>query len=108
MRILLVHPDKYKWSTTIRAEALKREWAKDEVDIAYFKKLPGGEKYDVIHFLFSGGIGRVKDYILKHKDKTFTTLASPRTLGEYYDKLAVLSEIYKNTRCCVANNPNLM
>lgn len=55
MRILLVHQDKYKWAANIRAEALKKEWINDEVDIAYFKDLPDGEKYDVIHFLFSGG-----------------------------------------------------
>lgn len=107
MQILLVHADKIPWATTTRAEALKKRWVDDEVDIAYFKNLPDGEKYDVIHFLFSGAIGKAKEYILKYKEKTFTTLASQRTLDEYYDKLPVLIEIYKNTVCCVAQNPDL-
>lgn len=107
MRILLVHPDKYPWATTYRAQAFKKLWNEDEVDIAFFKNLPDGEPYDVIHFLFSGGIGKVKDYILKYKEKTFTTLASPRTLEEYYDELSTLIEIYKKTVCCVANNPKM-
>jgi len=104
MKILLVHNDKYPWAATHRAEALALEWAKDEVDIAYAKTLPGGDKYDVIHFLYSGGITKSKDYILKYKDKVFTTLASQRTLDLYFDKLEPLKEIYKNSVCCVCHN----
>lgn len=108
MRILLVHNDKYRWATTIRAEAFKREWKHDKVDIAYYRNLPAGEDYDVIHFLFSGGLTKVKDYILKYKNKTFTTLASQRTLDQYYDKLPDLIEIYQNTVCCVCQNLTLV
>lgn len=104
MRILLVHADKYRWATTYRAEALKKQWKEDDVDIAYFRNLPDGEVYDVIHFLFSGGVGKVKDYILKYRHKVFTTLASQRTLDQYFDKLETLAEIYKNTVCCVCQN----
>ena len=107
MKILLVHADKFRWATTIRAETLKKEWKGDQVDIAYFRNLPDGEKYHVIHFLFSGGISKVKDYILKYKTKTFTTLASQRTLDQYYDKTENLIEIYKNTVCCVCQNLTL-
>ncbi len=107
MKILLVHADQYPWATTHRAEEFKKQWKNDKVDIAHFRSLPDGGKYDVIHFLFSGAVGRVKDYILKHKNKVFTTLASQRTLDQYYDKLPVLIEIYKNTVCCVAQNPML-
>ena len=107
MKILLVHADKFPWATTNRAEALKREWIEDEVEIAYRDNLPDGDKYDVIHFLFSGGISKVKDYILKHKTKIFTTLASQRTLDQYFDKLENLVEIYKNTVCCVCQNSTL-
>lgn len=107
MKILLVHQDKYPWATTTRANNLKKLWIDDQVDIAYFRNLPDGSNYDIIHFLFSGGIGKNKDYILKFKDKTFTTLASQRTLDEYYDKKEVLIQIYKNTVCCVAQNPSL-
>lgn len=102
-----MHVDKHRWASALRAEALKKEWPTDEVDICYWQELPSGEKYDVIHFLFSGGIARIKDYILKYKTKTFTTLASPRTLEERYDKLSDLIEIYKSTVCCVSNNPTL-
>uniref|UniRef100_A0A6M3K6G2 Putative glycosyltransferase n=1 Tax=viral metagenome TaxID=1070528 RepID=A0A6M3K6G2_9ZZZZ len=108
MRILLIHRDRYPWATTQRAQSLKREWVKDEVDIAYAKELPNGDKYDVIHFLYSGGISKSRDYILKHKNKVFTTLASQRTLDLYFDKLEPLKEIYKQTICCVCQNPDLV
>lgn len=107
MKILLVHTDKVPWATTHRAQALKKHWTNDDVDIAYSGSLPDGDSYDVIHFLYSGGIGKIKDYILRYKNKTFTTLASQRTLDQYYDKLPTLIEIYKNTVCCVAQNPTL-
>ena len=104
--ILLIHADKHPWATTRRAEALKREWG-DEVDIAYYKSLPDGDKYDTIHILFSGGIGKIKDYILKYRHKVFTSLASQRTLDNFFDTDEDLIEIYKNTVCCVAFNPDL-
>ena len=107
MKILLVHADQYPWATTHRAEIFKKLWKSDEVDIAHYRSLPDGNKYSVIHFLFSGAVGRAKDYILENKNKVFTTLASQRTLDEYYDKLPVLIEIYKKTVCCVAQNPAL-
>lgn len=107
MKILLVHQDKHPWATTRRAEALKREWKNDEVDIVYFKDLLDGDKYDVIHILFSGGIGKIRDYILLHKHKTFTTLASQRTLDYFFDIEDHLIEIYRETVCCVALSPDL-
>jgi len=106
-KILLVHADRTPWCTTRRAEALKREWPQHAVDICYFKNLPDGEQYDIIHILFSGGIGKIKDFILKYKEKTFTTLASQRTLDQFFDKEEVLKEIYQNTVCCVCQNPDL-
>lgn len=107
MKILLVHADKYPWATQRRAEALKREWKEDEVDIVDRWNLPDGDKYDVIHFLFSGGITKCKDYILKNKDKVFTTLASQRTLSGMWDRLGELMEIYRNTQGCVCQNSDL-
>lgn len=107
MKILLVHADKFPWATTRRAETLKKEWVNDEVDIAYFKNLPNGDKYDVIHILFSGGIGKIRDFILQHKHKTFTTMASQRTLDNFFDKKEILKEIYSSTVCCVCLNPDL-
>lgn len=107
MRILLVHPDKYRWATTIRAEYFKKNWKQDEVEVAYFRNLPDGDKYDVIHFLFGRGLSKPKDYILKYQFKTFTSLSSLRSLEGSYDKLSDLIDIYKNTVCCVANNPIL-
>jgi len=104
MRILLIHADKFPWATTHRAEALKKEWAEDEVDIAYFKNLPNGDKYDVIHVLFGMGISKIKDYILKYRHKTFTTVASRRTLESFMDKKEDLIEIYQKSVCCVAQN----
>jgi len=107
MKILLIHNDKFRWATTLRAEALKRQWVNDEVDIVYAKNLLNGNQYDVIHFLYSGGITKSKQYILKYKDKIFTTLASFRTLDERFDKLNDLIEIYQKTVCCIAQNPIL-
>jgi glycosyltransferase involved in cell wall biosynthesis len=107
MKILLVHTDKVPWATTHRAEALKKHWTHDEVDIAYSGNLPDGDTYNVIHFLYSGGISKARNYILGYKSKTFTTLASQRTLDLYYDKEKHLVEIYKSTLCCVCQNPTL-
>jgi len=107
MKILLVHIDKYSWAATHRAEALRKEWTEDEVHIFHYDNLSGGDYYDVIHFLYSGGITKARDYILKYKDKVFTTLASQRTLDLYFDKLEPLKEIYSQTICCVAQNPDL-
>ena len=108
MKILLVHYDKHPWATTRRAQALKREWVEDRVDIAHYNDIPNGNKYDVIHFLYSGGISKARDYILEHKSKVFTTLASQRTLDLYFDKLEPLKEIYKQTICCICQNPTLV
>jgi len=106
MKILIVHADKFPWATFNRAESLKKELREDWIDIVDRWHLPE-EEYDVIHFLFSGGITKCKDYILKHKDKVFTTLASYRTLEERWDKMEDLKEIYQNTVCCVAQNTDL-
>jgi glycosyltransferase involved in cell wall biosynthesis len=107
MRILFVHADKVPWATTQRAKYLKRELKNHEVDICYYKNLPNGEQYDIIQILFSGGIGKIKDFILKYKDKTFTTLASQRTLDYFFDKEEDLIEIYSNTVCCICQNTEL-
>ena len=103
-KILLVHHDIKPWASYNRAQALKKQWTNDEVDIAYCKELPNGDKYDVIHFLYSGGLSKRKDYILRHKEKVFTTLASHRTLESRWDKMDDLIEIYDKTICCVCHN----
>lgn len=105
MRILLVHADKFPWATFNRAEALKKEWAGDWVDIADRWHLPE-EDYDIIHFLFSGGLSKCKDYILK-RNNVFTTLASYRTLEARWDDLEDLTQIYQHSVMCVAQNPDL-
>jgi len=107
MKILLIHQDKFPWAAHRRALEFKKRWIKDEVDITYAKTIPDGDKYDIIHFLFSGGIKIIKEYALKYKNKTFTTLASQRTLDEFYDKKDDLIEFYKETVSCVALNPSL-
>lgn len=105
MKILLVHNNpRIRWADTFRAEYLKREWKDDEVDIIDAEHLPDGEKYDVIHFLYSGGITKSKDYILKNKHKVFTSLASKRTLNCLFDKKEDLMRIFKETLCCVCQN----
>jgi len=107
MKILLIHADRHPWATTHRAECLKKEWIEDEVDIAYIKNLPDGDKYDIIDVLYGCGISKIKDYILKYKHKTFTTLASRRTLESFLDKKEDLIEIYQKSICCVAQSLTL-
>lgn len=107
-KILLIHNNpRIRWADTFRAEYLKREWKDDEVDIIDAEHLPDGEKYDVIHFLYSGGITKSKEYILKNKHKVFTSLASKRTLDCLYDKKEDLIRIFKETVCCVCQNKEL-
>ena len=109
MRILLIHNNLMRWADTFRAEEFKKRWIDDEVDIASaLEPLPDGDKYDVIHFMYSGGITKSREYILKHKDKVFTSLASQRTFKSSYNDEKELMEIYTETRCCVCQNPNLL
>lgn len=109
MKILLVHNNRrIRWADTLRAEEFKKRWKDDEVDILSAEELTDGDKYDVIHFLFSGGITKYRNFILKYKDKVFTSLASQRTLDCMFDKEKHLKEIYQNTRGCVAQNKTLL
>lgn len=109
MKILLVHNNLMRWADVFRAEEFKKRWTEDEVDIASaLEELPDGREYDVIHFLFSGGLTKSKDYILKNKDKVFTTLASERTFKSSHNDKEALMEIYKETQCCVCQNPSLL
>ena len=97
-----------RWADNFRCEEFKRQWKNDNVDIVYAGDLPDGDKYDVIHFLFSGGITKHRNYILKHKDKVFTSLASQRTLDCMFDKEKHLVEIFRETRMCVCQNKKLL
>jgi glycosyltransferase involved in cell wall biosynthesis len=109
MKILLIHNNRMRWADTFRAEELKKRWVADEVDIASaLEPLPDGDKYDVIHFLFSGGLTKSKEYILKHKDKVFTSLASERTFKSSHNDKKDLVDIYKKTQCCVCQNSELL
>lgn len=98
-----------RWADTFRAEELKKRWIDDEVDIASaLEPLPDGDKYDVIHFMYSGGLTESKEYILKHKDKVFTSLASQRTFKSSHNDSEALMDIYKETQGCVCQNRNLL
>lgn len=108
-KILLVHNnEKMRWADVFRAEELKKHWVDDEVDIVSKFDLPDGDKYDVIHFMYSGAMTQTKEYILKHKDKVFTSLISHRSLKPLYNDIPSLVEIYQKTRCCVCQNPRLL
>ena len=108
MNILLVTNNKMRWADVFRAEELKKRWTEDEVDITNRWNLPDGDKYDVIHFLYSGGITASAEYILKNKDKVFTTLASERTFKSSHNDKDLLIKIYKETQCCVCQNTSLL
>lgn len=108
MKILLIHGDENPWATHNRAVELKKRWEEDTVDIANYHFIPGDvSKYNVIHILFSGGIGQMKAFILENKEKVFTTLASQRTLDCVYDSKESLIEVYQNCKGVVAQNPTL-
>jgi len=109
LKILLVHNNpRMRWADTFRAEYLKREWKDDEVDIADSEHLPDGEPYDVIHFLYSGGITKTEEYIMKHRRKVFTSLASKRSLDGMFDDKKALKRIFSETVCCVCQNMSLL
>ena len=108
MKILLVHNNKMRWADVFRAEELKKRWVDDDVDITNRWNLPDGDKYDVIHFLYSGALTKTKEYILKHKDKVFTSLVSHRSIDGTWDNQDELLDIYKQTRMCVCQNPKLL
>lgn len=107
MKILLIHGDENPWATYNRAQELKKRWAEDEVDIYNYHALPEPDKYDVIHVLFSGGMAQIKEYILNNRHKTFTTLASQRTLDCVYDTREDLKKIYESCKGVVCQNPML-
>ena len=108
MKILLVHGDDVPWATENRANELKKRWVDDEVDIVEWHKVPDANSYDVIHVLFSGGISQLKEFISKYRDKTFTTLASQRTLDCVYDSQNDLRDIYRMSKGIVVQNPTLL
>lgn len=107
MKILLVHGDEGPWATYNRCVELKKRWLDDDVDIVNYHRLPEAKEYDVIHVMFSGGIGQIAEYITFNKDKVWTTLASERTLDCVYDKKEKLVEVYQNCKGVVAQNPTL-
>jgi len=109
LKILLVHNnEKMRWADVFRCEELKKRWINDEVEIGNRLSLPDGDKYDVIHFMYSGAMTKDKDYILKYKDKVFTSLVSHRSLKSLYNNVEDLVEIYQKTHCCVCQNPMLL
>jgi glycosyltransferase involved in cell wall biosynthesis len=108
MKILLVTNNKMRWADVFRAEAFKKEWKDDEVDITNRWNLPDGDKYDIIQFLYSGALTKNKEYILKYKDKVFTSLVSQRSLDGMFDDKNDLLEIFKATQCCVCQNLGLL
>lgn len=108
LRILLVYNNKMRWADVFRAEQLKKHWTDDEVDIVDRWHLPDGDNYDVIHFMYSGALTKDKEYILKHKNKVFTSSVSKRSLDGMWDNRESLLDIYKQTRCCVCQNEEIL
>ena len=107
-KLLLVNADENIWATTIRANQLKKYLTNYDVTITDGKQDYNFDEYDIVHILYSGGIGRYKNYIVEHPNKVFTTVASFRTLDCVYDKIEDLEEVYKNSRKIVCLNPQLV
>ncbi|MHA1167863.1 MAG: glycosyltransferase family 4 protein [Candidatus Hodarchaeales archaeon] len=107
MKILLVYNNKMRWADVFRAEEFKKHWT-DEVDIVDRWHLPDGDNYDIIHFLYGGALTKSKDYILKHKEKVFTSSVSKRSLDGMWDDRKTLLELYNASRCCVCQNEEIL
>jgi len=108
MKILLVNNNKMRWADVFRAEEFKRHWTEDEVDIVNRWNLPDPDQYDVIHFLYGGALTKSKDYILKNKDKVFTSSVSKRSLDGMWDDRETLLKLYEASRCCVCQNKEIL
>lgn len=97
-----------RWADVFRAEELKKRWTEDEVDILDRNELPDPDKYDVIHFMYSGAMTKSRKYILENKHKVFTSSVSKRSLDGMWDDREALLEIFRETRCCVCHNKELV
>lgn len=108
MRILLVFNNRMRWADVFRAEALKKHLPEHNIDIVDRRKLPDGENYDIIHFMYSGALTKDKEYILKNKHKVFTSSVSKRSLDGMWDERESLLDIYRQTQCCVCQNEEIL
>lgn len=106
MKILLITGDTLApWAITFRANELKKRWVDDEVEIVTsFKGNPCD--YDVIHILFSAGIG---DYnsLVGGWSHIYTSVVSANTLDYSWDSAETLRSIFQNSKKVVCLNPRL-
>ena len=108
-RILLLTGDVARWAITVRALELQKHIP--EIDFT----IRGDEEhitadfaeYDLIHILYSGGITKFYELVMKEPNKFILSLVSFRTLTGMYDNLKKLKEMYQKCRSIVALNPRL-
>lgn len=107
MKILLITGDTLApWAITFRAQELKKRWLQDEVDIVpEFNGNP--DDYDVVHFLFSGNIGKYFQMFQDHPNKLYTSVVSANTLTYGFDKKIILYTIFSTSRKVICLNPSL-
>lgn len=107
MKILLITGDVLgPWAITFRANELKKRWRNDEVEIV--SEFYGDIKeYDIIHILFSAGIGKYHELICQNPNKIYTSVVSENTLDYTWDSEEVLYDIFKNSKNIVCLNPRL-
>jgi len=89
---------------TFRAKALKEEFVKVGHKVLirnrhaikeYFDDFV--ERFDVIHFLFSGGLTEFKEQFKKYPNKFIITIVSHRSIEGWWDKEDEMLDIIKNS-----------
>ncbi len=112
LKILLVKYDDKSWATSHRAENLKKRLIQDEVSIVTNLEFKNNadellKQYDIVHILYSGGLSIFYDIFKKNPNKIITSVASHRSIEEWWDKKEVMDFIYKNSAAVIAFSKKL-
>lgn len=112
MKILLVKYDDRSWATSHRAENLKKRLIGDEVSITTNLKFKDNvdellKKYEIVHILYSGGLSIFYSIFKKYPNRIITSIASHRSVEEWWDKKEEMDFIYKNSAAVIAFNKKL-
>jgi len=104
MKILLVTIDNNDWAVTFRAQSLKKEFIKLKHMVTIKDRHSIKEDfdswvkdYDIIQFLFSGGLTEFYDKFKQYPNKFFTSIVSHRSIEGWWDKPDKMIEIYENS-----------
>jgi len=109
MKILLVTIDNNAWAVTFRARSLAKEFLKKGHIIAIKDRHSiksdfdnWVKDYDIIQFLFSGGLTEFSEQFKKYPNKFFTSIVSHRSIEGMWDDKKKLIEVYENSAGIIA------